>query len=91
MVAVDVVVPIFISVISIAFAIFFGIATYRRNNRKDIQDDTTERATMNAMVMTKLENISDDIKEIRRDNKELKSEVQDLRDRILILEQKAGA
>lgn len=91
MVAVDVVIPIFISVVSIAFAIFFGISTYRRNNRKDIQDDTTERATMNAMVMTKLEAISDDIKEIRRDNKELKSEVQDLRDRILILEQKVGA
>ena len=37
--------------------------------------------------MTKLENIAEDVKEIKRDNREMRSEVQNLRDRVVAVEQ----
>ena len=75
-----------LSGVSIAFAIFFGIANKSRNDRKDIEQDTEERATTNTLMMTNLENIADDIRDIKRDYKETRAEVQDLRDRVLLVE-----
>lgn len=75
-----------LSGVSIAFAIFFGIANKSRNERKDIKQDTEERATANTLMMTKLENIADDIHDIKRDHKETRAEVRDLRDRVLLVE-----
>ena len=37
--------------------------------------------------MTKLENIADDVKDIKRDYRETRTEVQDLRDRVIAVEQ----
>lgn len=37
-------------------------------------------------MMTKLENIANDVKDIKRDYKETRAEVQDLHDRVLIVE-----
>lgn len=76
-----------LSGVSVAFAIFFGISSKQRNDRKDTEQETEERATANTMLMTKLENISDDVKDIKRDYKETRQEVQGLRDRVLIVEQ----
>lgn len=75
-----------LSGVSIAFAIFFGISNKKRNDRKDIEQDTEERATANTLMMTKLENIADDIRDIKRDYKETRAEVQDLHDRVLLVE-----
>ena len=67
-----------LSGISVAFAIFFGISNKKRNDKKD---------AANTLMMTKLENIADDVKDIKRDYKETRAEVQDLHDRVLIVEQ----
>ena len=42
---------------------------------------------MNARVLTKLDMISDDIKEVKRDNQDLRKEVSHINERVLILEQ----
>ena len=72
-----------LSGISVAFAIFFGISNKKRNDKKE----TEERAAANTLMMTKLENIADDVKDIKRDYKETREEVQNLHDRVLIVEQ----
>lgn len=72
-----------LSGISVAFAIFFGISNKKRNDKKE----TGERAAANTLMMTKLENIADDVKDIKRDYKETRAEVQNLHDRVLIVEQ----
>ena len=76
-----------LSGISVAFATFFGISNKKRNDKKDAEQETEERATANTLMMTKLENIADDVKDIKRDYKETRAEVQDLHDRVLIVEQ----
>lgn len=76
-----------LSGISVAFAIFFGISNKKRNDKKDAEQETEERATANTLMMTKLENIANDVKDIKRDYKETRAEVQDLHDRVLIVEQ----
>ena len=48
-----------LSGISVAFAIFFGISNKKRNDKKDAEQETDERATANTLMMTKLENIAD--------------------------------
>ena len=55
-----------ISGVSVAFAIFFGICSKQRNEKKDTQEDAEQRATTDTMVMVKLENIADDLKDIKR-------------------------
>lgn len=76
-----------LSGISIAFAVYFGISSKKRNERKDVEEDAENRATTNTMVITKLENMADDIKDIKRDYRESRQEVQDLRDRVIAVEQ----
>lgn len=73
--------------VSVAFAIFFGISSKARNDKKDTEQSAEEKATTNTLLMTKLENIADDVKDIKRDYKETRQEVQELRDRVLITEQ----
>lgn len=76
-----------LSGISVAFAIFFGISSKSRNDKKDTEQETEDRATTHTLLMTKLENIADDVKDIKRDYRETRIEVQDLRDRVIAVEQ----
>ena len=72
-----------ISGISVAFAIYFGLSSKKRNDRKDIKQETEEHT----LLMTKLENIADDVKDIKRDYRETNIEVQNLRERVVAVEQ----
>lgn len=76
-----------LSGISVAFAIFFGISSKNRNDRKDTEQEAEDRASTHTLLMTKLENIADDVKDIKRDYRETRTEVQDLRDRVIAVEQ----
>ena len=76
-----------LSGISVAFAIFFGISSKNRNDRKDTEQETEDRASTHTLLMTKLENIADDVKDIKRDYRETRTEIQDLRDRVIAVEQ----
>ena len=80
-------ISLLLSGISVAFAIFFGISSKNRNDRKDTEQETEDRAATHTLLMTKLENIAEDVKEIKRDNREMRSEVQNLRDRVVAVEQ----
>jgi len=80
-------IAILISVISVGFAIFFGIANIHRNGKRDTEETAESRATMNTMLMTKLDSISEDIKEMRRDFKDTQKEVQILHDRVVVVEE----
>lgn len=76
-----------LSGVSVAFAIFFGICSKQRNEKKDTQEDAEQRATTDTMVMVKLENIADDLKDIKRESRENREEMKTLRERIVIVEQ----
>ena len=80
-------ISILLTGISVAFAVYFGISSKQRNDKKDTEQNAEEKATTNTLLMTKLENIADDVKDIKRDYKETRQEVQELRDRVLITEQ----
>ena len=58
-------VSLLISGVSVAFAIFFGICSKQRNDKKDTQEETERRAENDTMVVVKLENIADDMKQLR--------------------------
>lgn len=76
-----------LSGISVAFAIFFGISSKNRNDRKDTEQETEDRAATHTLLMTKLKNIADDVKDIKRDYRETNAEVQNLRERVVAVEQ----
>ena len=80
-------ISLLLSGISVAFAIFFGISSKSRNERKDTEQETEDRASTHTLLMTKLENIADDVKDIKRDYRETNIEVQNLRERAVAVEQ----
>lgn len=67
-----------LSGVSVAFAIFFGICSKQRNEKKDTQEDAEQRATADTMVMVKLENIADDLKDIKRESRENREEMKNI-------------
>ena len=76
-------ISLLLSGVSVACAIFFGICSKQRNEKKDTQ----QRATTDTMVMVKLENIADDLKDIKRESRENREEMKALRERVVIVEQ----
>lgn len=78
-------VSLVITLISVSFAVLTGILAIRRNNRMDDQKYQSEITT----VIVKLENISDDTKEIKEQMRGLDDKVQSLDRRITIVEAKA--
>ena len=80
-------VSLLLSGISVAFAIFFGISSKQRNEKNDTREETEQRTANDTMVMVKLENIADDLKDIKRESKENREEIKSLRERVVIVEQ----
>lgn len=81
--SIEQIIPWIISCVSIAVAVYFGTRTQKRADAADIEKDSTVTAT----VMVKLETISDDIKEIKADNKLTQNEMKDFRERLVLNEQ----
>lgn len=76
-------IALLISVVSVAFSIFSAITNFSRNRKTEQKKEATEMTT----VIVKLENISKGIAEIKIDNTNIKNEVKELRERIIIIEQ----
>lgn len=76
-------VSILISAVSVAFALYSGISNMKRNNKQDTANDAAQLTT----VIVKLENISSGVTEIKSELKNVKNDIQDLRDRLIIVEQ----
>lgn len=80
-------VSLLLSGISVAFAIYFGMSSKRRNEKKDATEETKEQTAENTMMMVKLENIADDIKDIKRESRQNREDIGNLRERIANVEQ----
>lgn len=76
-------VALLISAVSVAFALYFGISNLKRNNKQDTANDAAQLTT----VIVKLETISSGVTEIKSELKNVKNDIQDLRDRLIIVEQ----
>lgn len=76
-------VALVISGISFAFSIYQGMATMKRNNKQDAQTDSAQLTT----VIVKLENIGNDISEIKADLRGVKEDLKDLTARLIRAEQ----
>ena len=72
-----------ISILSLIVASIVGFTNLRRNNSADDKKQSAEMTT----VIVKLENINTGINEIKADVRNVKSEVQELRERIVVVEQ----
>ncbi|MBQ6263092.1 MAG: hypothetical protein IJK58_06215 [Clostridia bacterium] len=76
-------VALVISAISLAFGIYSGVSNMKRNNKNDTKTDTAQLTT----VIVKLENIGNDISEIKNDLRDVKADVKDHGNRLVKLEQ----
>lgn len=78
-------IALLISIVSVSFALFSGIKNMNRNDKKDNAEEITQMTT----VVVKLENISNGVNEIKSDVRGVKTEMNDVRDRLTIVEQMA--
>ena len=76
-------VALLISGVSLAFAIYQGVANLKRNKATDDKKDATEMTT----VIVKLESIGTGVTEIKSDMKNIRADLQDLRERVVVVEQ----
>lgn len=76
-------VAVVISLISLIFAIVSGVSGMKRNARTDDRKDASELTT----VIVKLENIGNDIKEIKTDLRDVKADIQVHAEKIIKIEQ----
>ena len=76
-------ITVLISAVSVAFAIFFGLKSNRRNDVKEIE----EKAMRDATIITKLDSISVDVKGIKDDMSNINKKVDEIDKRVVIVEQ----
>lgn len=70
-------VGIILSVAAVVISLIFNVSTWKRATKQDTKSDATQLTT----VIVKLENIQSGITEIKSDVKNVKTEVQELRER----------
>jgi len=78
-------VPVLISGLSLIVAIIVAISTIRSRNSTDDKREASQITTL----IVKLETIADGVNEIKSDMRSVRGDVQDLRDRVVIVEQSA--
>ena len=76
-------VALLISGVSLAFAIYQGVSNLKRNKANDDKKDATEMTT----VIVKLESIGTGVTEIKSDMKNIRADLQELRERVVVVEQ----
>lgn len=86
-------ISILLTGISVAAALYFGLSTKRRNEKNDAKEDTEkvvdktrEETENNTLVMIKLEMISNDLKEIKSENRDFREDISALRERVAKVE-----
>lgn len=78
-------IALLISGISLAFGIYQGITTLKRNSKVDVKNDASELTT----VIVKLENIGAGITEIKSEMTNVKNDIKENRERIIKVEESA--
>lgn len=74
---------ILISVISVSFALYSGISNMKRNSKKDTAEDVAQLTT----IIVRLDTINSGVSEIKTEMKSVKTDVQELRERLVVVEQ----
>lgn len=74
---------LFVTAVSVAFAIYSGIKNGKRNDTSDIERKAAETATINV----KLDQIGGDVRDIKYDMTATKKDVQALTERMITVEQ----
>lgn len=75
-------VALLVSVVSVAFSIFFGI----KNNKKSDSEEIAQRIARDTRVDMKLDEISKDVKEVKDTVRNIQNDVKDHEGRIVKLE-----
>jgi peptidoglycan hydrolase CwlO-like protein len=75
-------VALLISVVSVSFAIYQGVANLKRNQKTDERSEATQLTT----VIVKLESIGNGITEIKNEINNVKKDIKEDRERIVKLE-----
>ena len=73
------------TIISVTFAIYFGIKSSKRNDNSDVESKAIERATINV----KLDQIGGDVRDIKYDVTGVKKDFQMLTERVVKVEESA--
>lgn len=76
-------VALVISIVSVAFSVFFGLKNSKRSDTKDIE----ERVKGDTRINMKLDAIANDTRDIRRDITSVKEETKLLNDRMIKAEE----
>jgi uncharacterized protein (DUF3084 family) len=72
-----------LTLISVVAAVYFAAKNWNRNNDTDVSSEAQFKATMTE----KLDGISEDTKEIKKEITDVKTKVSDLSERVVIVEQ----
>lgn len=72
-----------LTIISVVAAVYFAFKSNSRANN----DEVSKKAQIDAILSQKLDSISDDTKEIRKEITDVKVKVNDLSERVVIVEQ----
>ena len=76
-------ITLLIAIASLSASIYFDLKNSKRGDRSDIEAKAAETATINV----KLDNIGNDVKDIKYDISAVKTDVQNLAERMVIVEQ----
>lgn len=76
-------ISLLVSVLSLLIAGIVGISGIRRNRSADFKNETSEMTTL----IVKLEYIANGVNEIKSDMRNIQNDVQDLRERLIKVEQ----
>lgn len=76
-------IAIVLSAISLIFSIISGVSGMKRNARTEDKNDASQLTT----VIVKLENIGNDIKEIKTDLRDVKADIQSHAEKLIKIEQ----
>nr|DAE66998.1 MAG TPA: Protein of unknown function (DUF2730) [Caudoviricetes sp.] len=74
---------VIISIISLGFGIYSGVANLKRNSRNDTKMDQSQLTT----VIVKLENIGNDVSEMKSDLRDVKEDLKNHSERLVKIEQ----
>ena len=75
-------VSVLVGILAMAAAIYFGLASKKRSDRYDVKKEATDMTT----VVVKLENINNGINEIKSDFRNMRADLNGLRDRVIAVE-----
>ena len=76
-------ISLIISAVSLGFGIYQGVSNLRRNDRQDNRAEATQITA----VIVKLETIGEGVNEIKVDMRNIKNEINDIRERLTKVEE----